>query len=402
MSNKHTLTRSSLVSPRRRSLMMASAGLMGAGLVGLPTLSRAEEAIKVGILQPFSGGLEALGAQGGQATRLALEEVNESGGILGGRMFEMIRADTKTDPKTAVERTNELIRRYRVNAIIGPVTSAERDAIQPLVERYKTPLLYATDYEGGTCSRYVTLYSSVPDQWVSTFIPYLAENVGKNMFLIGSDYVWPRKINEAIGKVAAEKGSKVVAEEYTPWGVKDYTSTLRKIESSGADVVVMSIVGADAVTFIKQFAAAGLQDKVKVAFFGFSENYLAGLTPNESEGIYTVCNFTEALDKPEAKALVRKVRDRFGEDAIVSNTVDAHYTMTQFYIEAIKKANSADKEAITDAIVGQTLMSGNGKVTLRESDRHADLNILIAQAQGGKMQVLEDMGLIKASQQCAA
>jgi len=194
----------------------------------------------------------------------------------------------------------------------------------------------------------------------------------------------------------------VVAEEYTPWGVKDYTSTLRKIESSGADVVVMSIVGADAVTFIKQFAAAGLQDKVKVAFFGFSENYLAGLTPNESEGIYTVCNFTEALDKPEAKALVKKVRDRFGEDAIVSNTVDAHYTMTQFYIEAIKKANSADKEAITDAIVGQTLMSGNGKVTLRESDRHADLNILIAQAQGGKMQVLEDMGLIKASQQCAA
>ncbi|OXR48746.1 aliphatic amidase expression-regulating protein [Pusillimonas sp. T2] len=388
--------------PRRRSLLLASAGMLGAGMAGMPQLAFAKETIKVGVLQPFSGGLEALGEQGGQAIRLALEEANASGGVLDGRMFEMIRADTKTDPKTAVERTNELIRRYRVNAIIGPVTSAERDAIRPLVERYKVPLLYATDYEGGTCSRYVTLYSSVPDQWVNSFIPYVAENVGKNLFLIGSDYVWPRKMNEAIDKVAAEKGAKVVATEYTPWGVKDYTSTLRKIESSGADVVVMSIVGADAVTFIKQFAAAGLKDKIKVAFFGFSENYLAGLTPGESEGIITVCNFTEALDKPEAKALVKKVRDKFGPNAIVSNTVDAHYTMTRFYIEAIKRANSDDKEAITDAIVGQTLMSGNGEVSLRASDRHADLNILIAQAQGGKMVVLKDIGLVKASQQCAA
>lgn len=391
-----------VLNPRRRSLLLASAGMLGAGMAGMPHLAFAKETIKVGILQPFSGGLEALGEQGGQAIRLALEEANAAGGVLDGRMFEMIRADTKTDPKTAVERTNELIRRYRVNAIIGPVTSAERDAIRPLVERYKVPLLYATDYEGGTCSRYVTLYSSVPDQWVNSFIPYVAENVGKNLFLIGSDYVWPRKMNEAIDKVAADKGAKVVATEYTPWGVKDYTSTLRKIESSGADVVVMSIVGADAVTFIKQFAAAGLKDKIKVAFFGFSENYLAGLTPGESEGIITVCNFTEALDKPEAKALVKKVRDKFGPNAIVSNTVDAHYTMTRFYIEAIKRANSDDKEAITDAIVGQTLMSGNGEVSLRASDRHADLNILIAQAQGGKMVVLKDIGLVKASQQCAA
>lgn len=389
-------------SPGRRSLLLASAGVFGASMAGAPHLAFASDTIKVGILQPFSGGLEALGEQGGQATRLALEEVNESGGILGGRMFEMIRADTRTDPKTAVERTNELIRRHRVNAIIGPVTSAERDAIRPLIERYKVPLLYATDYEGGMCSRYVTLYSSVPDQWVNSFIPYVVDNAGKNLFLIGSDYVWPRKMNATIDKLAAEKGAKVVAEEYTPWGVKDYTSTLRKIESSGADVVVMSIVGADAITFIKQFAAAGLKDKVKIAFFGFSENYLAGLTQAESEDILTVCNFTEGLEKPEAQALVKKVRDRFGANAIVSNTVDAHYTMTRFYIEAIKRANSDDKEAITDALVGQTLMSGNGEVTLRASDRHADLNILIAQAQGGKIVVRKDVGLVKASQQCAA
>lgn len=385
---------------RRRAMLLGSAGLGMAAVAGWPRRASAAEPIKVGILQPFSGGLEALGEQGGQATRLALEEANEAGGVLGGRQFEIIRADTKTDPKTAVERTNELIRRYKVNAIIGPVTSAERDAIRPLVERYKTPLLYATDYEGGTCSRYITLYSSVPDQWVDTFIPYVVEQGSKSLYLIGSDYVWPRKINAAVRVNAGKGGAQVVAEEYSPWGVKDYTGTIRKIASSGADMVVMSIVGADAITFVKQFAAAGLKDKVKIAFFGFSENYLAGLTNDESEGILTACNFTGSLDKPEAKELVGKMRAKYGENAIVSNTVDAHYTMTRFYIEAIKRAGSDDKEAITDAIVGHSLMSGNGEVMLRASDRHADLNILIAQAQGGRMVVLKDVGRVVASPQC--
>lgn len=386
---------------RRRSLLMASAGLAVAGMTGLPRLARAAETIKVGVLQPFSGGLEALGEQGGQAVRLALEEANDAGGVLGGRMFEIIRADTKTDPKTAVERTNELIRRYKVNAIIGPVTSAERDAIRPLVERYKTPLLYATDYEGGTCSRYLTMYSSVPAQWVNTFIPYITENGAKNLYLIGSDYVWPRKINEAIRAIAGQSGATITAEEYAPWGVKDYTGTLRKIASSGADMVVMSIVGADAITFVKQFVAAGLKDKIKIAFFGFSENYIAGLTNAESDGILTACNFTEALDKPEAKELVAKMRAKFGPKAIVSNTVDAHYTLTRFYIEGIKRANSDNKEAITDAMVGHSMLSGNGEVLLRASDRHADLNILIAQAKDGRMVIKKDIGRVVAPQQCS-
>lgn len=385
---------------RRRAMLLGSAGLGAAAAAGWPLRARAAEPIRVGILQPFSGGLEALGEQGGQATRLALEEANEAGGVLGGRPFEIIRADTKTDPKTAVERTNELIRRYKVNAIIGPVTSAERDAIRPLVERYKTPLLYATDYEGGTCSRYITLYSSVPDQWVDTFIPYVVEQGSKSLYLIGSDYVWPRKINAAVKANAQKGGAEVVSEEYSPWGVKDYTGTIRKIASSGADMVVMSIVGADAITFVKQFAAAGLKDRIKLAFFGFSENYLAGLTNGESEGILTACNFTASLDKPEARELADKMRAKYGEKAIVSNTVDAHYTLTRFYIEAIKRAGSDDKEAITDAIVGHNLLSGNGEVSLRASDRHADLNILIAQAQGGRMVVLKDMGRVVASPQC--
>jgi len=357
-------------SASRRRLLQSAAGAAALGLGG-PSRARAADPIKVGVLQPLSGGLENLGQQGVQGTRLAIEEANEAGGVRG-RRFELVIADDKTDPKTAVERTRELIQRDKVIAIFGPVTSANRDAIRPTVERFKTPLFYATDYEGGVCSRYIVCYSGLPEQWVSPFVPFLKQSYGDSFYMFGSDYVWPRKMNEAV----------------------------RKIEQSGAKVLVLDVVGADAITFVKQFVAAGGKAKTKLAWLGYSENYIPGLTRDESESIVTVANFISTLDKPEAKAFVAKVKKRFGEDAIVSNTVDAHYMLTRFFIEGVKRAGAADREKIIDSVTGFQLQSGNGMVRLRPEDRHADLNVVIAETKNQRQVLLKDLGFVKAQSQC--
>jgi branched-chain amino acid transport system substrate-binding protein/urea transport system substrate-binding protein len=335
-----------------------------------------------------------------QGVQLAVEEANEAGGVLDGRMIELVIADTKTDPKTSVERTTELIQRDRVSAICGPVTSANRDAIQPTIERYQTPLLYATDYEGGVCSRYMTCYSALPEHWVEPFIPFLQERYGSSYYLFGSDYIWPQKMNEAIRRVVGEVGGEVVGEEYTPFGVKDFTATVRKIIGSGAEVVVITVVGADAITFVKQFVAAGGKADSTIAFFGYSENYLSGFSEEESEGILCPANFIATLDKPEAKDFVAKVKGRFGDEAVVSNTVDAHYNLTRFFIEGIRRAGSDDKDAITEAMVDQSLLSGNGEVYLRPQDRHVDLNVLIAETTGGELVLKQEIGRVEAPSQC--
>ena len=385
--------------PSRRRLLQGTAASAAALGLGFPYIVRAADPIKVGVLQPLSGGLENLGQQGVQGTRLAIEEANEAGGVLG-RQFDLVIADDRTDPKTAVERTRELIQRDQVVAIFGPVTSANRDAMQPTIERFKTPLFYATDYEGGVCSRYIICYSGLPDQWVSPFIPFLKQHYGDTLYMFGSDYVWPRKMNEAVRKAAEQAGGRIVGEEYTPFGVKDFTSTVRKIEQSGATVLVLDVVGADAITFVKQFVAAGGKTRTKLAWLGYSENYIPGLTRDESEGIVTVANFISTLDKPEARAFVAKVRKRFGDRAIVSNTVDAHYMLTRFFIDGVKRAGVVNKEKIIDSVTGFPLQSGNGMVRLRPEDRHADLNVVIAETRNQKQVLLKDLGLVKASLQC--
>lgn len=382
----------------RRHLLAIGGAATLSGLA-MPAIAQTADPIRIGVLQPFSGGLEALGNQGAQGAELAFLDANDAGGILG-RKFEIIRADDATDPKTAVEQANDLIRRQKVSAIIGPVTSANRDAIRPTIERAKMPLLYATDYEGGVCSRYITCYSALPAQWVDPMVAHAVETVGDSFYLVGSDYIWPQKMNAAFKTQAEKLKAKLVGEEYTPWGAKDYTATLRKIRDSGAKAVVITIVGADAITFVKQFASAGMKDKIRLIFFGFSENYLAGLSTEESDGILAPTDFTSSLTSPSAKDLKDRMAKRFGADAIVSNTVDAHWTLSRMYIEGVRRAGTDDKEKVTDAMVDQTITSGNGEVHLRASDRHVDLNVLIAEAKAGKIEVIKDLGRISAPNQC--
>ncbi len=388
--------------PVRRRLLGAGAAAAGASVLGFPAIVRAAEPVRLGMLLPFSGGLELFGQQGEQGITLAVEEVNAAGGVLG-RKVEIVKADDKTDPKTAVERAGQLIRRDKVAAIIGPVTSANRDAIKSTIERGKTPLLYATDYEGGVCSPYIACYSALPAHYVDPLIPWLAKNADGQggYYLFGADYVWPQKMNAAIKAAVARSNGKVLGEEYTPFGVKDFAPTLRKIADSGAKVLVLTLPGADGVTFVKQFVAAGLKDRVRIAFMGFNENYLPGFSGSEADGIVTCSHFIQTLDRPEAKDFVARQRKRFGEGATVSYYVDAHYGITRFYLDALKKANSVKAEDAMKAIVGQTLTVGNGPVTMRADDRHVDLNMLVSEARGGKLQMLEYIGKVVAPNQCA-
>jgi ABC-type branched-subunit amino acid transport system substrate-binding protein len=369
-------------------------------MVTAPAGAADKDPIKIGIVLPLSGGLELFGQQGIQGAKMAVDEINKAGGVLGGRKFELIIEDNKTDPKTAVERTNKLIMRDKVHAILGPITSANRDAMAPVVTRLKTPLLYATDYEGGVCNRYVFCYSAVPDHYIKPFIPHLMKHYGDSFYLFGADYVWPHKMNEAIKASIVENKGKVLAEEYTPFGVKDFATTIQKIGASGAKVLILTLPGADGQTFVKQFSEFGMKEKVKIAFMGFNDNYMSGLTGEQAEGVITCNHFIQSLERPDAKDFVSRQHKMFGDKAIVSFYADSHYGLVMLFKQAVEKAGSDDKEKIIDAMPGQQVIAGNGKVVMHE-DHHMTLNMLIAEVMGGQLKMKEYIGPIRAASQCA-
>jgi branched-chain amino acid transport system substrate-binding protein/urea transport system substrate-binding protein len=393
---------------RREFLMTAgltgvsaiAVGSIGKGILTPKTVfAQVKEPIKVGVVLPLSGGLELFGQQGIQGMKMAVQEINDSGGVLG-RKLELVIEDNKTDPKTSVEKATKLIKRDKVIAVVGPITSGARDAMTPTMTKLKTPLLYATDYEGGVCNRYLFCYSALPEHTVYPFIPWLAENHGKTFYLFGADYVWPHKMNIAVKNAVAQVGGSVLAEEYTPFGVKEFSGVIRKMADKEPKVLVFTLPGADAMTFVKQFHEFGLKKKVKIAFMGFNENYMPGFTTEQAEGLVTCPHFIQSLDFPVAKGFVEKQKKMFGEDAVVSFYVDSHYGSIHFLKNGIERADSLDKEKVIDAMGDQAITAPSGNVMLRASDHHVILNMMIAEVENRVLALRKYLGPIVPPSQC--
>jgi branched-chain amino acid transport system substrate-binding protein/urea transport system substrate-binding protein len=394
----------------RRDFLKA-AGLAGVSAVAVGSIGKeilkpktvfaqVKGPIKVGVVLPLSGGLELFGQQGIQGMKLAVKEINESGGALG-RKLELVIEDNKTDPKTSVEKANKLIKRDKVIAVVGPITSGARDAMTPTMTKLKTPLLYATDYEGGVCNRYIFCYSAIPEQMVDPFVPWVAENYGKTFYLFGADYVWPHKMNVAIKRAIKRVGGKVLAEEYTPFGVKEFSSVIRKMADKEPKVLVFTLPGADGQTFIKQFHEFGMKKKTKIAAPGFNDNYMPGFTVGQANGIATCNHFIQSLNFPVAKEFVEKQKKMFGDKVVVSFYADSHYGSIYFLKQGIERADSFDKEKVIDAMGDQAITAPSGNVILRASDHHVVLNMLISEVENGALTLRKYIGPIVPPDQCA-
>jgi ABC-type branched-subunit amino acid transport system substrate-binding protein len=357
--------------------------------------------IKIGVVLPLSGAEELFGSQGLQGAKMAVEEINAAGGVLGGRSFELIIEDEETNLSLAVEKTEKVILEDKVVGVLGPTSSAHRDAMVEVCTRHKTPLLYATDYEGGSCYRYLFCYSPIPDHYVKPLVPYLMEKYGDSFYIIGADYVWPIKIGEAFKNEVSKKGGTVVGEEYLPFDTKDFESHLERIRMSGAKNVIMMLLASDGQVFVKQFTALKLKKSMRLTVMAFNEGYMVGLSREEVEGIVTCVPFLANLDKPESRSFVERQKKMFGPNTVVSCFAESHYGLLMFLKSAIEKAGTDEKERIIDAMGDQTLVVGNGPVTLRASDHHMILNMLIAEVSNGQLLMKEYIGPVAPADQCA-
>jgi urea transport system substrate-binding protein len=387
-------------SSRRHFLASAAAAGTLAGISGWGRASYADSTVKVGVVLPFSGGLELFGNQGKIGLELAKAEINASGGIMGSPL-ELIYEDSKTDPKTANERALKLIQRDEVLAISGPILSAERDAMAGTMKKGKTPLLYATNYEGGICDRYLFSFNTVPNQDTAPLIPFLNEKVGNSYYMFGADYVWPRNMFKAAKGMIASTGGQTLGEEYTPFGVSDFSSIIKKIADSNAKVLVFALPGADGITFIKQAEDFGLMKKVTVAFLGFSETYLGAFGPGKGENMYAGVPFVASSDEPGVKDFVARVRKSTSADQVVSFYVMTHYNSLIALKKGIEASGKIGREEAIDGMAGLEFEIPTGKAMVTKDDHHTAMNMYIARTSQGTLLVEKALGRIDPAKQCA-
>jgi urea transport system substrate-binding protein len=354
------------------------------------------EPVKIGAVLPFSGGVELYGRQAKLGLDLAAREVNATGGLLG-RPVEMVYRDDKTDPAVAANEARNLVENEGALAIVGPITSRNLDAMVPQLERLKTPLLYATNYEGGKCSRYVFSLSTVPNQELAQLLPYMNQNFGSTYFLLGADRTWPHKMFKAAEPIIARLGGKVVATEYTKGSETDFTPLIQRVAASKAKILLFALKG-DGMQFIPQADDRGLFKDMTVAFLGLSETDL-GVFGGKGQNMFAAVPFVATSDDPPARAFVAKARAQAGADHTVSNYVMTHYNALIAVKAAIEKVGKVDKEAMIDALEGLAIRSVTGPVTIGR-DHHAAMNMYLAKTQGRELVTVRALGEIRPDSGC--
>ena len=385
----------------RRALLKATAA---GGAVSIAprfaTAFAAGQALKVGAVLPFSGGLELFGNQAKLGLDLAVKEINEAGGVLG-RPLELLYEDNKTDPKTSVERTTKLIKRDEVLAITGPITSNARDAMSPTCERLRTPLLYATNYEGGACGRYIFSFNTVPNQELAKLLPHMHETAGTRYYMFGADYVWPQKMFETADELVAGLGGTVAGKEFTPWGVKEFAPVIRRIADSGAKVLIFALPGADGITFIKQAEGFGLMKGLTVAFLGFSEAYLGAFGEGGGQNMWVTVPLVASSDEAGAADFVARIRANAGEDSIVSHYVMTHYNGLVALKAGLEKVGTPSREAVVDGMEGLRIDAPSGPVSIDAANHHVTLNMFLAKTEGAGLQTVRSFEALAPEPGCA-
>ncbi|BAP14901.1 branched-chain amino acid ABC transporter periplasmic amino acid-binding protein [Alcanivorax sp. NBRC 101098] len=347
-------------------------------------LAVTDDTVKVGILHSVTGTMAISETGSVQAEKLAIEQINASGGVLG-RQIEYIQEDGASDWPTFAEKSRKLLVNDNVAAVFGCWTSASRKAVLPVFEQYNGMLYYPTFYEGLEKSPNVIYTGQEATQQILASIDWLAEEKGaKTFYLLGSDYIWPRTSNKIARKHIDKLGLKVVGEEYYPLGHTQFNSVINKIKLKKPDVIFASVVGGSNVAFYKQMKAAGIdltKESPLLLTISVTEDEILGIGGENVEGAYASMKYFQSLGNDNNQDFVKAFKKRWGEDIVIGDVTQAAYLGPWLWKAAVEKAGSFDIDKVREASPGIELTTApEGYVRIHEN-HHLWSKARIGQAQ---------------------
>ncbi len=374
----------------RRTFLASTAAATGATM--LPSEAIAGDMIKLGSVLDTSGIFDAYGKPMDMAMRLAVDEINAAGGLLG-KTIEVVGYDTQSDMALYTQYGQQLVRQDKVDVVHGGILSASREAIRQTMRKSKTLYFYNVLYEGGVCDRNIFINGVTPAQQVEALVPYAMGKSGKKVYILAADYNYGQITAEWIKKYVADNGGETVGLDFFPLDVSDFGSTIAKVQSAGPDLVIAPLVGGAHLSFFRQWAAAGMKDKIALASttMGVGNEHKV-LTAAEADGIMVAYNYSQELDTPANKAFKDKWAAAYGDSGSIHEIAVSNYQGVLMWAEGVRKAGSLDRDAIIAVLeTGISIEGPAGKVTVDPNTHHAVLDVHIMELENQGMRVVKTL-----------
>ena len=347
--------------PTRRQFVLGTAATAGlaaaAGLVPMRLAAAAKAPVKVGILLPYSGTYAMLGNSITNALKMRLEQ---AGGMLGGRPIEYIPIDSEMSVPKAPTNTNKLIKKDKVDFLVGPVHSGIAQVMAKIIGPRETPIMIvpnagSTLVTGSLCAP--NIFRTSFTNWQPAFPggKVMADDGHKTCVTIAWKYSAGRQMMDAGADNFRIHGGTVVQDIQVPFPNVEFQAYLSEIASVKPDAVFSFFSGGGAVKFVKDYAAAGLKDNIPLYGPGFLTEGVSKAQGAAAEGIKTTLHYAANLDNAANAAFRAAYHKAFGTDANVFSVqgYDTGSLLLQA-MDAVGGDTGATQDLIT-AMAGATI-----------------------------------------------
>jgi branched-chain amino acid transport system substrate-binding protein len=330
---------------------------------------------RIGVLFSRSGVTAAIESTQANATLLAVEEINRSGGVLG-RPIEPVVYDPASSPRQFRALAARLLTEDNVRILFGCYMSSTRKAVLPEVEAHRGLLFYPTLYEGFEYSSRCIYTGAAPNQNSLQLAKFLMETYGSRFLLVGSNYVFPYESNRVMTDLVTQAKGTIVDEIYVPLDCKpsDFDRVIKRIEKFKPDVIFSTVVGAGTAMLYRAYHAAGFDAAVMpIASLTTSEAEIAEMSPEVAAGHITAAPFFENLNTEDARRFVSAFKLRFGAGAPVTACAEAAYFQVKLFAKALQQAGTDDPEAVVSNLLGMEYDAPQGRVRVDPDNHHTEV-----------------------------
>lgn len=342
--------------------------------------------IKVGLALPFSGPLAFQGEDMRNGIKLRLE--NELGGEVDGNEVEFVERDTAAKPSKAVSVTRDLLEKEDPDIYMGPDLSSSAVAVAPLLEKRQDEIVWLNPTSSNiNLTRKYCLknhFRTGRTSWHAgaPIGPYVANELeADTVALMYHDYVGGQQVTGAFERSYTKAGGEIIERVTAPIGTTDFSSQLTKLEESGADAVFAFILGASAISFVKQYDQFGLKDKMTLTGHGTMSSPTT--FPAQGDAALDVISlnfYTATSDRKQNKEFVQAYKDAY--DAGTNSYSCAGYDCGQAVEKGVKQGGTA-ADGIIGALEGATLPSPRGYFKYSEQTHDPIMNMDIRRAVNG-------------------
>ncbi|MBF0295103.1 MAG: urea ABC transporter substrate-binding protein [Magnetococcales bacterium] len=318
----------------------------------------ANKPLRLGVLHALTGDMAVSEAPLVDAIRLAAEEINAQGGLLG-HPLELVVVDSRSDDSRVAADAERLFVQEQIRVLFGCWTSSCRKAVKPVVERLDQLMFYSARHEGMEESNNIFYTGDTPNQQLIPGARWAMKMFGKRICLVQSNHLFSQTAHMILQDVITLDGGEILAEHTLAQDTFDAAQLTNELKRHQADLVLNSLVGPVNALFFATLEQNGLAD-LPVVSLDIAEVELQAWGGTRLHQHYGIWSYFQSLPGEDNRKFVSAFKARYGNDRVTSAPIEAAYVSVLLWANAVRNENSWNPKLLKYSINRQSVPGPSG------------------------------------------